>query len=87
MTNRWTDRPTELRWLRCATAVVAVAHKNGATWPLTNNMQPLESQPVPVIERCYGVMVPYSQENKLSSELWAIKLTVAYLCCLASLSS
>jgi len=50
-------------------------------------MQPLESQPVPVIERCYGVMVPYSQENKLSSELWAIKLTVAYLCCLASLSS
>jgi len=23
----WTDRQTELQWLRCATAVAAVAHK------------------------------------------------------------
>jgi len=26
--DRWTDRRTELRWLRCAIAVPAVARKN-----------------------------------------------------------
>jgi len=32
-----TDRQTELQWLRCTTAVTAVARKNRYCWSITNS--------------------------------------------------